>query len=371
MLDNLPELPSPIKAFDWLAAYARTLSATTAVAVGLGLLYLNRMRTSAITPEAREKIFAALQSSSKSCDNSIDSTSATLTLSDGRELGYAQYGSLTGRPIFGLHGLPGSRVDFAFWHESAKKMNARIICVERPGVGLSSPHLGRTLLDHANDIKQLAEHLELESYGVVGMSGGGPYALACAIALPPNKLKAMSIICGLGPPDIGYYGMAWPNYLGWSFGHRFLPGLVSFWASRQPFAHLDRSDEERSELMLADILKSSPHPKDVAVFAEHPELLRQFMRSCREAFVHGFDSFPEDGGLMSKDFGFRVEDIRKDLPVQLWYGRLDTNVPARHGEQIALRLGSHARLRVEDETHSSLEVNWKDQQLKDLLESMG
>ena len=63
-------------------------------------------------------------------------------------------------------------------------------------------------------MEQLAEHLHLERYGVVGMSGGGPYALACAAALPKEKLKAVMLVCGLGPPEIGYWGMAWLNYLG-------------------------------------------------------------------------------------------------------------------------------------------------------------
>lgn len=93
--------------------------------------------------------------------------SATFTLPDGRKLGYAQYGSLTGRAFFFLHGLPGSRIEAAWFEELCLKLGARIIGVDRPGIGWSSPHPGGTLLDHPKDIEQLAQHLELNSYGVL------------------------------------------------------------------------------------------------------------------------------------------------------------------------------------------------------------
>ena len=82
------------------------------------------------------------------------------------------------------------------------------------------------------------------------------------------------------------------------------------------------------------------------------------------------NAFAQDGRLISTDWGFRVEDIRPDLPVQLWYGKLDSNVPVIHGEQTAERLGPNAHLRVEDETHWSINVNWREQILEDLLKNL-
>ncbi len=70
------------------------------------------------------------------------------------------------------------------------------------------------------------------------------------------------------------------------------------------------------------------------------------------------------------DFGFRIEDIRPDLPVQLWYGKHDVFVPLYHGETIANRLGDRANLRVEDETHASIFYNWREQFLEDLVKSI-
>jgi len=183
---------------------------------GIALLYLNHTRSKKLPAETRAAIIAAGHSAAASHERLSDTRSSSITLRDGRQLGYADLGSPTGTPIFALHGTPGSRIDYEFWHRTAVSLNARILSLDRPGIGLSSPQPGRTLLDHAADVEQLAAHLHIDSYSVVGMSGGGPYALACAAALPANKLKAVMLVCGLGPPDIGYWGMAWPNYLGYS-----------------------------------------------------------------------------------------------------------------------------------------------------------
>lgn len=94
-------------------------------------------------------------------------SSATFTLPDGREVGYAEYGSPAGNPIFYLHGIPGSRIEAAASDEAAAKAGARLIAVDRPGIGWSSPHLARTILDHARDIELLAAHLDLPGFGVL------------------------------------------------------------------------------------------------------------------------------------------------------------------------------------------------------------
>ena len=96
-----------------------------------------------------------------------DKSSAVLTLPDGRELGYAQFGSPTGKPVFYLHGTPGSCVEAIAFHEMGMKLGARVIATDRPGFGWSSPHPGRTILDHARDVEHLAEFLNLDSYSVL------------------------------------------------------------------------------------------------------------------------------------------------------------------------------------------------------------
>ncbi|PGH02387.1 hypothetical protein GX51_04695 [Blastomyces parvus] len=298
-------------------------------------------------------------------------TSDTLTLPDGRKLGYAQYGSLTGRPILYQHGLPGSRIEAAAFDELGQKYEARIIATDRPGYGWSSPHPDRTLLDHPKDLECLAEHLGLEEYCVLGISGGGPYALACAMALPRDKLKCVSIVCGLGPPDIGMSGADFVHWVGFTFGWRYArPIFIRWFFQREPAARLDLSDEERLELTQQLVAKSeaTAHESDLKVFKDM-DFLRLYLRSARESYAQGFDWVTQDGRLVASDFGFRIEDIRPDLPVQLWYGKHDRFVPLNHGEQIAARLGERAHLRVEDESHAGVSQNLKEEILKALIQS--
>lgn len=115
--------------------------------------------------------------------------------------------------------------------------------------------------------------------------------------------------------------------------------------------------------------KSTAHEKDLEVMTNEDNA-RLFLRSARESFAQGFDAALQDGRVLSTDFGFRIQDIRPDLPVQLWYGKQDVFVPLNHGETIARRLGDRANLRVEDETHASIFFNWREQFLEDLVKSI-
>ena len=296
-------------------------------------------------------------------------SSATLELPDGRKLGYAQYGSLNGRAVFYLHGTPGARLEAAAYDQKAKDIGARIIGVDRPGLGWSSPHPGRKMLDHPKDIEHLAGHLGLDEYGVLGMSGGGPYALACAASLPASQLKAVAIGCGLGTPDMSRYGMRWQNYLGLRWGYRYVPSLCGWWFKSDAGARLDLNDTQRLKLMKQQFAKSGAHEKDVEAFKEE-DLLRLMLRTAREYWGQGLDGVTQDGHVICTDWGFRVEDIRKDLPVRLWHGKLDVFVPPSHGEQVALRLGSKAHLRLVDETHLTLFTDRRGDILEDLVKAM-
>jgi len=303
-----------------------------------------------------------------------NSTSSTLTLPDSRTLSYAQYGSSapTARAIFYLHGWPASRAEGTFLDAAAKHHNVRLISVDRPGIGQSSPQPNRTILSHAHDIETLAEHLQLARYGVLGVSGGGPYALACARVLPAHRLQVVSLVCALGPPDIGYWGMYPLHYLGWTYGHRYLPQFTRWWFSREPGARLDLSDKARMDMLLRAFEQDRPkmHPKDARLFGD-VDFWKAHIRRSNDVYAQGADGVVQDGKLLASNPGFRVEDIRKDLKVLLWYGRLDRNVPLRHGEEIARRLGDGAELTVrEDDTHASVFLDWREEILGEMVKAM-
>ena len=123
----------------------------------------------------------------------------TIQLSDGRDLGYAIYGNPSGYPIFYFHGFPGSRIEGKMFDQRMLDSPFALYAFDRPGIGNSSPHKNRSLLTWADDILEFADSLNIDKFTVLGISGGGPYALACAINVPPNRLVASLIISGMGP----------------------------------------------------------------------------------------------------------------------------------------------------------------------------
>src|SRR5918996_1163589 len=78
-------------------------------------------------------------------------------------------------------------------------LGIRYVVVDRPAFGDSDPHPGRTVADFARDVEQLADALGLWRFGVVGVSAGAPYALACAWAMP-DRVAATAAVSSLPPP---------------------------------------------------------------------------------------------------------------------------------------------------------------------------
>ena len=301
-----------------------------------------------------------------------DLSSEEFVLSDGRKLGVAYYGATRGPAVFYFHGYPGCRLSGgAFFDEPGKKLGARIIAVDRPGLGNSSPQPGRGILDHANDIRELAEHLNLESYGIIGVSGGGPYTLACAYSLPAEKLRAISIIGGMGPIDVGTKGMNWGNWLTFK-GLMYFPFLIRWMQGRVVSFLRSMSNEKIVELVTSRLSNTSSRwiSADLKTLSD-PALLTMMLDFYREHYKQGVDGHMEDGRVLTTDWGFRLQDIRSTLPIQLWYSKKDTNVPLRMGEAIASRLNSRPEFYVnDDETHLNLVLKCSSEALERLVEKM-
>ena len=151
----------------------------------------------------------------------------TFRLEDGRTLSYALYGPRDGNPVFFFHGLPSCRLEAAGISSSGllDQVGVNLIVPDRPGFGRSTPAPGRTILGYTHDVEALSDHLglsqhlrsKLESeesetsnetkrtgYGIVGGSGGGPYALACAqvASQSPDRfrnLRRVGVFAGAPP----------------------------------------------------------------------------------------------------------------------------------------------------------------------------
>ncbi|CAI6312561.1 unnamed protein product [Periconia digitata] len=294
-----------------------------------------------------------------------------LILPDGRKLGFSQYGSPTGRPVIFLHGMPGSRLDAAHFDDVAKELGARVIGIDRPGIGWSTPQSNRKLLDHATDVEAVADHLRLDNFRIMGVSAGGPYALACAKALPPEKLLAVSIMCGFGPLEIDTSFRGYVARVILALVSPLIPTAIRLIFQSSPVGRIDLTDEARLEMLLEQVVAHKP--RNAAEEVERDATIDdaggalRAIQSCREAFSQSFTYPGLDGQLIAKQYGFRIQDIRKDLPFHLWYGTLDGTTPINHGRQLARLLGKRAKYHESEDTHGSLQLRYKREAWEALL----
>jgi pimeloyl-ACP methyl ester carboxylesterase len=252
-----------------------------------------------------------------------------MELPDGRELAWLEAGRPRGRPVFAFHGTPGSRRQISFDEKSIGAAGVRLIAPDRPGYGLSSFHPGRSLAGWAADVAALADHLGLDAFAVVGVSGGGPHALACARLLP-ERVTATGIVSGLGPTGDPEFDV---DMVGINRG-------VSFLAQRAPlvlrpmFWLQEFSLRRWPEAAMRAALKQLPAP-DVEVL-ERPEVRAAFFDDVHRASATAAQAAAQDVVLFARDWGFRIQDVT--VPCHLWHGDADRNVPIGHARFMAGRI---------------------------------
>ena len=130
----------------------------------------------------------------------------TVRTADGRRLSTQSSGDPDGRPVFVLHGTPGSRLGPHPRSAVLHRLGVRLISFDRPGYGGSDRLAGRQVADVAEDVLAIADAYGLKKFAVVGRSGGGPHALACA-ALLPERMTRAAVLVGLAPH--GADGLDW------------------------------------------------------------------------------------------------------------------------------------------------------------------
>lgn len=252
----------------------------------------------------------------------------TFRLQDGRQLGYAEYGPINGRPLLWFHGTPGARRQIPpKARDLAHERNIRIIALERPGVGDSTPHAYESISGWAFDVEEFCVANEIETFDVVGLSGGGPYALACAHALP-GRITGAAILGGIAPtvgPEAADGGLTAPMRI-------FSPILN---VARAPLNILMRSLvrvlEPRADQVVQFAASMMP-PGDQKLFAD-PTTRQMFIEDLVQGSRKQMQAIFFDGYLFGKDWGFSLKEI--EVPVHLWYGDADKIVPVEHGKHIA------------------------------------
>ena len=274
---------------------------------------------------------------------------AALRLADGRQLGYAEYGRPDRRAVFYFHGFPGSRLEARLLHGSGLRAGVRIIALDRPGCGLSTYQPRRTLLDWPADVAALADSLGLSAFSVVGISGGGPYALACALKMP-ERLASVTLISSLGPLDEAgaMQGMALTDRVFLNLADRLpwlgqailglLSGISLEWLLKQTVNDLCRRDQAT----LAD-----------------PQVWQMLLDETRQAFRLGTRGVVHDAAIYRRPWGFHLGEIQ--APVLLWQGEADLEVPQRIGRALAQALPDCQAHFIEEEGHISLAYNHMDE----------
>ena len=252
-----------------------------------------------------------------------------MQLGDGRELAWLEVGKARGTPVFAFHGTPGSRRQVSFDATTITSSGVRLVAPDRPGYGHSSYHTGRTLRDWASDVAALADHLKVERFAVIGVSGGGPHAAACARFLP-DRVSSAGLVSGVGP-------IAEPGLNGTMEG--FNRGLMRLAQTVAPallplFALQQVVGRHWPDKTLQSAKKRMAEPD--AALLDRPDVRAVFLEDARQATGSSARAAAQDFELFVRDWGFRLSDIA--VPVHVWHGDLDKNVPFSHGEYMAERI---------------------------------
>ena len=273
---------------------------------------------------------------------------STVKLSDGRRLRYLQIGEENGAPVFHFHGQGSSRFEALIVANQADALGLRLVCFDRPGIGLSDPKKGYKLLDWPSDVVEAADQLRIRRFAVEGVSGGGPFALACAYKIP-NRLTA----CALISPYTGHLNKAASRELRagtWMLVH--LPWLVhGMMRLSTPFAGTNESSVEKTLLKRGKRL-GGPDEK----LLSNSELRKAFAKALSEGFRQGSEAAAKDGEVSIRPWGFRAEEVALDN-MFLFQGEKDHILPAADARLLARALPQCQATFYPDDGHFSTFVN--------------
>ena len=270
---------------------------------------------------------------------------ADLKLSDGRTLAYCIWGDPNGRPMFLFHGSPASRV-FAPNPFTTEEFGVQLITVDRPGFGRSDPQPGRQILDWTADVEALAESLGIQEFSVMGHSSGGPYALACAYAMP-DRVKHVALVSCIAP-----FGEPLPDPLSDN--------------EDQALTRLARDNPTEAARVLAEAAAwlvetperflDLPRPEPDVRLLEDQGARSLYLHTVREAVKQGIGAYAWDGAIERRPWGFALVEISADI--RIFQGEQDAAVPPAEAERLSAALpGSHLRL-FPDSGHGLIVARW-------------
>src|SRR4051794_4641186 len=244
----------------------------------------------------------------------------SMTLPDGRVLAYTDCGAGSGPLVVYFHGAPTSRLDLVGFDDAFAALGVRVVSPDRPGYGRSSPKPHRSWNDWPADVAALVDHLDVERFGVMGLSSGGPYVVACA-ALLPQRVAAAAVVAGV--TDMG-----WPDaWTGCDENEATLMRIgdetaATAWCEERYGSDGAKFFEDAGEMA----------PADVALLSDEA-MLTGWLTTVGESFRQGVGGFAQDITVQATPWTFDVTAIA--APTTVLHGEADTLVPIAHGRHTA------------------------------------
>jgi pimeloyl-ACP methyl ester carboxylesterase len=258
------------------------------------------------------------------------SAMTTMRLADDRVYCFAQWGDPAGVPLFWLHGTPGGRLTRVPDPDLWSRLGFRVVTVDRPGYGNSSPLPGRTVAHIAADAAALADHLSLDTFAVVGSSGGGPHALAVA-ALLPDRVRACAPVCSAAPADpADLNSMIDVNRAAFKIvAERGRAGLAEYLAAQR-----DELLADMAAVVQAMVADASGPDRE---WLSRPGVQADLVESWTDALRPGVDGLLDDEmSLLHQPWGFDPGAIR--CPVHFWHSDDDALAPLAPVQRLAARI---------------------------------
>jgi pimeloyl-ACP methyl ester carboxylesterase len=265
--------------------------------------------------------------------SAVPNVAATvLCLPDGRDVAFAEYGDPGGVPVFAFHGAPGSRLQLAPADAAAREAGVRLIVTDRPGYGHSSFVSRRRLVDWPFDVLAIADRLCLDRFAVLGVSGGGPHALACT-ASGSSRVAAAGVVSSPCPYPDGPEEVRGPRrWLTWLSG---VPGLMWLVATIV-VAAIRRFPRAAFDVARRFMPEADRRVVDGVGFREW------FIDSSRRASATTARAIAQDLALFSRGWRIGLEAI--DVPVTIWHGTDDRLVDPSSADVLGTVV-PHATLR--------------------------
>jgi pimeloyl-ACP methyl ester carboxylesterase len=278
--------------------------------------------------------------------------SRQITLSDGRRLGFDDFGDPLGEPVLFFHGFGSSRVVRHPDDEIATELGARVIAIDRPGIGLSTRQPGRRVTDFPSDVAELLEVLDLDRCAVVAWSGGGPYALACAWQMP-ERFSVVGLISAPAPLSgaPGSTGYTWGRHRVMSRTADHAPWVIKLamwqWSRQQRSDPHKQLDEAIGGMVEADRQILGDPALRAVMIANASEMVRQ-----------GSGGISDEAICLARPFGFPIGGVT--VPVRIWHGAKDKVVPVGMGKYLERNIRSAVATFYRHEGHHFVYDRWRE-----------